>query len=96
MRRVEARVARVERQVEELLATTDAQPDHQDLLELRLHSARLSAELSRTTVSLQAQIDELGSQTLTEPDTADTMIDLTADPPVRRPTRRGGWRPIDD
>ena len=30
-----------------------------DLIELRLHSARLAAELSRVTVELRAEIDEI-------------------------------------
>jgi hypothetical protein len=34
-------------------------PDQQDLLELRLHSARLAAELSRVAMELRAEINEL-------------------------------------
>lgn len=34
-------------------------PDQQDLLELRLHSARLAAELSRVAMELRAEMNEL-------------------------------------
>ena len=34
-------------------------PTHDDLLEVRLHSARVSAEVTRMAVELQARIDEL-------------------------------------
>jgi len=37
-------------------------PTHDDLLEVQLHSARVSAELTRVAVELQARIDDLAVQ----------------------------------
>lgn len=58
------RLARMEARLDEL---AHAEPDldvptHDDLLEVRLHSARVSAELARSTVELQARIDDLAVQ----------------------------------
>lgn len=55
------RLARMERRLDELI---DADlgldiPTHDDLLEVRLHSARVSAEVTRMAVELQARIDDL-------------------------------------
>lgn len=37
-------------------------PTHDDLLEVQLHSARVSAEVTRMAVELQARIDDLAVQ----------------------------------
>lgn len=74
--------------------------DAQDVLELRLHSARLAAELSRVTVELRAEIDEIAQQRAREPqpaadpdlDAEEPIIDLTA----RRARLSSGWLPIDE
>lgn len=58
------RLARMESRLDELAdadVTLDA-PTHDDLLEVRLHSARVSAELARVAVELQARIDDLAVQ----------------------------------
>jgi hypothetical protein len=55
------RIARLEDRFEHILRDSMAQPDQQDLLELRLHSARLAAELSRVTIELRAEISELAN-----------------------------------
>jgi hypothetical protein len=58
------RLARMEHRLDEL-ARTDVGleiPTHDDLLEVRLHSARVSAELTRVAVDLQARIDDLAVQ----------------------------------
>ena len=55
------RLARMEHRIDEL-ASADLGlelPTHDDLLEVRLHSARVSAELTRVAVDLQARIDDL-------------------------------------
>lgn len=52
--RLEDRVETIERE-----AITMAVPDQQDLLELRLHSARLAAELSRVAMELRSEMNEL-------------------------------------
>ena len=58
------RLERMEHRLDELAgaeATLDL-PTHDDLLEVRLHSARVSAELTRVAVDLQARIDDLAVQ----------------------------------
>jgi hypothetical protein len=58
------RLGRMEQRLDELAATDPGLelPTHDDLLEVRLHSARVSAELTRVTVDLQARIDDLAVQ----------------------------------
>jgi hypothetical protein len=57
--RLDERVARLEERVEASEKASLSQADSNDVIELRLHSARLAAELSRVTVELRAEIDEL-------------------------------------
>jgi hypothetical protein len=58
------RLARMEQRLDSLASAelTLELPTHDDLLEVRLHSARLSAEVARVTVELQARIDDLAVQ----------------------------------
>jgi hypothetical protein len=81
------RLTRLEDRVEAGMRDAASQPDQQDLLELRLHSARLAAELSRVTVELRAEISE--------PTERDELIDLREDEAPARPhvARGSGWRP---
>ena len=65
------RLTRLEDRFEANLRDTMSQPDQQDLLELRLHSARVAAELSRVAIELRAEINELAQ-------TRGEVIDLTA------------------
>jgi hypothetical protein len=65
------RLTRLEERFEASLRDSMAQPDQQDLLELRLHSARLAAELSRVTIELRSEINELANAR------GDDVIDLT-------------------
>jgi hypothetical protein len=61
---LDERLVRMEHRLEEL-ASADLGlelPTHDDLLEVRLHSARVSAELTRVAVDLQARIDDLAVQ----------------------------------
>jgi hypothetical protein len=53
------RLSRLEERFEASVKASLSQADSNDLIELRLHSARLAAELSRVTVELRAEIDEL-------------------------------------
>lgn len=57
------RLERLERRVTEReeAAAIDV-PTHDDVLEVRLHSARVAAELSRMAVELRAEIDELATR----------------------------------
>ncbi len=61
---IDDRLARMEHRIDELAGADLGLeiPTHDDLLEVRLHSARVSAELSRVTVELQARIDDLAVQ----------------------------------
>ena len=61
---LDERLTRMEHRLEEL-ATDERDldvPTHDDLLEVRLHSARVSAELTQVAVELQARIDDLAVQ----------------------------------
>jgi hypothetical protein len=63
-RQLHHRVARMEQRLDEL-ADADLGlelPTQNDLLEVRLHSARVSAEVARVAVQLQARIDDLAVQ----------------------------------
>jgi hypothetical protein len=53
------RLSRLEARFEVSVRASLSQADSNDLIELRLHSARLAAELSRVTVELRAEIDEI-------------------------------------
>ena len=57
------RLGRLERQLAERdeMAAIDV-PTHDDVLEVRLHSARVAAELTRVAVELRAEIDELATR----------------------------------
>ncbi|MET0903700.1 MAG: hypothetical protein ABWZ52_10710 [Acidimicrobiales bacterium] len=61
---LDERLARMEHQLE-ALASDERDldvPTQDDLLEVRLHSARVSAELTQVAVALQARIDDLAVQ----------------------------------
>ena len=51
---LDGRIERLERRLDD--ATIDI-PTHDDLLEVRLHSARVSAELTRVAVELRSEIE---------------------------------------
>ena len=93
---LDERLARVER----LLADTEidrlAQAEQGDLIDLRLHSARLAAELSRVTVDLQARIDTLASEVgaADRPERPPVEIDHLPTP-VPQPASRA-WVPVTD
>jgi hypothetical protein len=67
---LDGRLARIEARMDaadaEAAATAEAQAlenaTHDELLEVRLHSARVAAELSRVSVELQGRIDDLAVQ----------------------------------
>jgi hypothetical protein len=54
------RMGRLERRIDDLVDDAAKVPTHEDLLEVRFHSAKLAAELTRVTVALQAEIEEVG------------------------------------
>jgi hypothetical protein len=104
------RLTRLEERVEASLKAALSQADSNDVIELRLHSARLAAELSRVTVELRAEIDELartrlhernrGPERLAEP-RREIAPPAPAPPDVidlteRRARQSTGWQPITD
>lgn len=50
------RIEALERRVDELAESTVHAPSHSDVLEVRMHSAKLAAELARSTVELRGEI----------------------------------------
>lgn len=58
------RLARMEQRLDELAGADIGLdlPTHEDVLEVRLHSARVSAEVARVAVELQGRIDDLAVQ----------------------------------
>ena len=52
---LDGRILRLERQLED---ATVHMPTQEDLLEVRVHSARVAAELARVTVELKAEIED--------------------------------------
>src|SRR5437763_8267265 len=73
------RIDRLERRLD---ATVDAAldaPTHDDVLEVRVHSARVAAELARVTVELRAEIEQ-----------ARTLATAAQPTPLERRVRRVG------
>lgn len=80
------RLTRLEDRFEASLREAHAQPDQEDLLELRMHSARLAAELSRVTIELRAEINELASG----------LAGATGADAIAPPAVTDRMRPVDD
>lgn len=57
------RLDAIERRVDELTEVSANTPSHSDLLEVRLHSAKLAAELARATVELRGEIGIASDET---------------------------------
>jgi hypothetical protein len=55
---IEGRLDKLERRVDEVTEAGLDAPTHSDVLEVRLHSAKVAAELTRVSVELRAEIDE--------------------------------------
>lgn len=56
MQQVVERLDALDRRVEELGESVQHAPSHSDVLEVRMHSAKLAAELARATVELRGEI----------------------------------------
>jgi len=104
LRDLSERVASLEHRFD-ALGTAAADPDGGDVMDLRLGLARLSAELSRVTVELNARIAGESDEPVAPSLSGDeTFADLSADSPARaRGTTTGravtrrtsGWQPAD-
>jgi hypothetical protein len=55
---IEGRLEKLERRIEEVSEDGLDAPSHTDLLEVRMHSAKVAAELARVTVELRGEIEE--------------------------------------
>lgn len=77
------RVSRLEKKLDAALQESFTRPDQEDLLELRLVSARLAAELSRVTVELRSEIADLAASVA--PVAVPTSPELATDEPPRPP-----------
>lgn len=96
------RLTRLEERFEVSLSDTQPHLDEHDLLDLRMHSARLGAELSRVTIELRAEINDLATglnattPTGESDETSDAAVLDLRDTPSQappRPYRSSGWRP---
>ena len=61
MRELTERIGVLEHRFDALGTRAAVDPDSEDVMELRLHVARLSAEVSRVTVGLEARIAEVAT-----------------------------------
>jgi hypothetical protein len=78
--RLDQRLDELTRAVAECRDATLDLPTHEDVLEVRLHSARVAAELARVTVELQSEIDKRTTPTPRErrlQNLAEVIIDLS-------------------
>ena len=100
LRQTSERLDVLEARVTSLQGAIVHEVDAHDVLELRLHSARLAAELSRVTVELRAEIDDLAQQrnreALAEPEPESGDEELIVDLTERRARRSSGWLPLED
>ncbi len=106
LRELDERVATLERRFD-ALGGSAGDDGEEGVMELRLHLARLSGELTRVTVELRGQIAELagrsGESLPPTPELAgdEAFEDLTADSPARARERKPegprdrGWQPAD-
>ena len=77
LRELTERVDVLEHHFDALGATAATGPDGEDVMDLRLHVARLAAEVSRVTVGLEARIAEVAGQ---------AGVAMTGDPVSANPT----------
>ena len=55
---IEGRLDRLERRIDEVDEAGLDTPTHSDLLDVRMHSAKVAAELARVTVELKGEIEQ--------------------------------------
>ena len=56
--RLDDRIDRLERRLDDQRDATDELPTHEDVMDVRLHSARVAAELARVAVELRAEMEK--------------------------------------
>ncbi len=108
LRDLDERISALEHKFDAFGSGAD-ESDEETLMDLRLHTARLSGEITRVSVELKGQIAELASRfepidaTNMSPDLAsdESFKDLSADSPARNEDaspsgrRLDGWQPAD-
>jgi hypothetical protein len=52
------RMVRLERRIEDLALAGAKAPTHEDILDVRLHSAKVAGELTRLSIALRAEIEQ--------------------------------------
>src|SRR3954447_16572100 len=73
---LDGRLLQLERRVEDAAVAT---PTQEDLLEVRVHSARVAAELARVTVELRAEIDDKVAASAVKESRLRTLAESIAD-----------------
>jgi hypothetical protein len=73
---LDGRILRLERRLDD--ATLEL-PTQEDLLEVRMHSARVAAELARVTVELRAEIEERVAASAVKESRLRTLAESIAD-----------------
>ncbi|HEV3353779.1 MAG TPA: hypothetical protein VG076_12705 [Acidimicrobiales bacterium] len=73
---LDGRILRLERQLED---TTLRAPTQEDLLEVRMHSAKVAAELARVTVELRAEIEDRVAASAVKESRLRTLAESIAD-----------------
>jgi len=59
---LDGRLDQLERRLDDAVAAAQVGPTHADLLEVRLHSARVAAELARVAVELRGEIERMATR----------------------------------
>jgi hypothetical protein len=73
---LDGRILRLERQLED---ATIRLPTQEDLLEVRVHSAKVAAELARVTVELRAEIEDRVAASAVKESRLRTLAESIAD-----------------
>ena len=73
---LDGRMLRLERQLEDARISA---PTHEDLLEVRMHSAKVAAELARVTVELRAEIEDRVAASAVKESRLRTLAESIAD-----------------
>jgi CHASE3 domain sensor protein len=85
---LDGRLLELERRLEE---TTLDLPTHSDLLEVRMHSAKVAAELARVTVELRAEIEDRVAAAAVKESRLRTLAESIADLSDAMDTQPQDW-----
>jgi hypothetical protein len=85
---LDGRLLQLERRLEE---TTIELPTQSDLLEVRMHSAKVAAELARVTVELRAEIEDRVAASAVKENRLRTLAETIADLSDSMDTQSRDW-----